>query len=518
MSRVRKSLIVFVVVLLAAALLPVGSPLQEAADARPAPDSVLRVGVVVNPIEDRFRFMGGVTPYGTNIFETLVHLNEDMSIRPGLATSWSMVNPTTWRIDLRRGVRFHSGRLFDAAAVKLSLETAVRELGLAGWTRIRSVRVVDAHTVHIETTMPFGGLPEVLSHPITKIANLEQTGQVRPDGTGPFRYVSHDRDVQMVVERNAAYWGPPARVERVVFRVIPDPVTRLMALMRGEVDFIQSLDFGSIGAVQRNPRLQLHKVTAPRVRAMWFNVRRPPVDDARVRRAINHAIDRKAIVQHVLAGMGRVATAHIPPQMPWSIHADTAGYAYDPARARALLSEAGWTAIGADGIRVRGGARLEIEMIMTIVDPMTMPIAEAVQAMLREVGVSLRLSVLERGAFFAAIRRGDPTMRLGGNIVASGYGGILLAQLHRDNIDNAAVRQFWIGPHVDELIDRAAGTMSRRERFDLYRQIQRIWEAEAMTVPIAYDVTVHASGRHVHDLRLHATDWSQRWHTVAIRR
>ena len=514
-----KRLFAGLLALLFVAVLAADSALVGAAHAQAAPDSVLRIAVVLKPIEDRFRFKGGITPYETNIFETLVLLQPDMKMAPGLATSWERRGETTWRFHLRKGVRFHSGRAFDAASVKLSLETSIRELRLLGLTRIKSITVVDAHTVDIETTMPFAGLPEALSHPITSIGNLEQTGPLRPDGTGPFRHVSHVVDVELVVDRNPGYWGPPAKVGRIVFRIVTDPMTRLLALRRGEVDFIQSVSFGSIDSLERDAKFQVHKAVSSTVQVLWFNRLKPPVDDVRVRQAIAHAVDRKAIVDFVLLGIGEEAPAHIPPHMPWSIRDETKGHVFDPERARRLLSEAGWTATGRDGILVKDGKRLEVEMSMhLLLGPQAMSLAEAVQAMLKAVGVSMKLVVLERGAYFEARDRGDHQMSLGGNLIASASGEFLLHQAHKDSSANRIARVLWIGPHVDALIDEAAGTFDQERRFDLYRQVQRIWEAEAFSVPIYYAVGVDASARHVHGFVKHATTWSQRWDMVEIRR
>lgn len=486
--------------------------------AQGAPTTELRVGQILRLVEDRFRFLGGVTSYETNIFETLVRLHPDMTTGPGLATSWEATGDTSWRFRLREGVTFHSGRAFDADSAKLSLETSVRELSLGGLTRIAAVTVVDPYTIDIETTMPFAGLPEALSHPITAIGNVDQEGTVRPDGTGPFRYVSHIVDAELVVERFDGYWGEPAKVGRVVFLTIPDAVTRLLALRTGSIDVMQSVPFGSIDVLERQAGFQTHRVLAPSVQAVWFNRTKAPADDVLVRRAVAHAVDRQAIVDFVLLGIGEPAPAHIPPLIPWSIHDETDGYAFDAERSRQLLDEAGWSAVGADGIRTKDGERLVIEMTLQALDPQEMPVAEVIQAMLKRVGIDLTLHVLERGAYFDARDRGVYHASIGRNIIASASAEFLLHGVHSTSSNNRLAPVLYIGPEVDALIDRAAGTFQEAERYDLYRQIQRVWADEVISVPLYYVVSVDASRSTVAGYQMHATAWSQRWDGVEMGR
>ena len=441
-----------------------------------------------------------------------------MTTGPGLATSWEAIGDTTWRLRLREGVTFHSGLPLDADSVKLSLETSVRELSLGGLTRIASVSTVDPYTIEFETTMPFAGLPEALSHPITAIGNIDQQGTIRPDGTGPFRYVSHVVDAELVVERFDGYWGKPAKVGRVVFLTIPDAVTRLLALRTGAIDVMQSVPFGSIEVLERQAGFQTHRVVAPMVQALWFNRTKAPADDVLMRRAVAHAVDRQAIVDFVLLGIGRPAPAHIPPLIPWSIHDETDGYVFDPEMARQLLDDAGWSTLGADEIRTKDGQRLVIEMTLQALDPQEMPVAEVIRAMLNRVGIDLTLHVLERGAYFDARDRGVYHASIGRNIIASASAEFLLHGVHSASSNNRLAPVLYIGPDADALIDRAAGTFEETERYDLYRQVQRVWSDEVISVSLYYVVSVDASRSDVAGYQMHATAWSQRWDDVEVRR
>ncbi|HSW10803.1 MAG TPA: ABC transporter substrate-binding protein [Bacillota bacterium] len=324
MGRGNKKVIGIVVLLVLLAVVAFAVVAGRQAAIAPPAEQVLTVAVTGDPFEARWQFFGGIGPLGSGgIFETLVYLTPDMQPAPGLATSWETIDDRTWRFHLRRNVRFHSGRAFDAQAVKESIDAFAANLRPA-FLQIESATVVDDYTIDIRNTMPFPAFPEQMSHPQGIIVNLghkDAAGAVLPDGTGPFKYESHVVGQELVIVRNDDYWGREARLERVTLRIIPDHMTRIMALRAGEIDIAQRIPMPDVEGLEQDPTMIVYRVVTPMIRHMAFTLFREPVNDVRVRRAIAHAIDPQAIVDGILLGIaGEVAHSLIIPQMPWSIH------------------------------------------------------------------------------------------------------------------------------------------------------------------------------------------------------
>jgi peptide/nickel transport system substrate-binding protein len=521
-GRGNKKVIGIVVVLALIGVIAFAVVAGRDAGIAPAAEQVLTVGLISDPTGERWEFFGRVGPYSSGgIFETLVYLAADMQAQPGLATSWEAIDDRTWRFHLRRNVRFHSGRPFNAQAAKESLDAFVANLRPA-FLQIESVTVVDDYTIDIRNIMPFPAFPEQMSHPLISIANLthkDAAGAILPDGTGPFKHESHVVGQELVIVKNEDYWGREPRLERIHFRIIPDHTTRVMALRAGEIDIAVRIPMPDVEALQGDPAITVYENRVTMVRHVAFTLFREPVNDVRVRRAIAHAVDSQAIVDGILLGIGGVrAPSLIIPQMPWSIAEEAEPYAFDPARSKALLGEAGWRDTDGDGILDRNGQPFRIRLVISAVAPMGIPVSEAVQRMLRDVGIDLELVVLEAAAYFPAVDRGDHEMVLIHNVIASATGEIILRRAHSRDASNRMAPVFWMGEEMDALIDRATSTFDQEERYELYREIQREFHAQVVTVPINYMVEYEASGAHVRGFVPHNSMWSQRYDGVYIGR
>ena len=406
----------------------------------------LTVALVSDPMGSRWDFFGRVGPYNTaGMFESLVGLNEDMTIFPRLATSWERAGERAWRFHLRRDVRFHSGRVFDATAAKQSIDAFLTTIGMP-FLEIESVEVQDAHTLLIRNRIPFPAFVEQMAHPLVSMANIglrNAQGVIIPDGTGPFRYLSHRDGQELTLVRNDAYWGGKPLLEQIRFLIIPDHTTRMLALQTGEVDIAIRVPMPDVAGLQANANFVVHQINPPMVRHLSFNLWKEPVNNVHVRQAIAHAIDRKAIIDGILLGIGgKYAPNFITPLMPWSIYGQTQGYPFNVARSRALLDQAGWSTIGRDGIRTRDGQRLQVNLFVSSIAAMGRPITEALQAMMRDVGIDLQITVLEPAAYFTATDRGDHHIAVVHNIIASGTGEILLRRAHRLDTSNRITREY----------------------------------------------------------------------------
>ncbi len=285
--------------------------------------------------------------YG-NVFETLVRLAPDASIVPGLASAWRIApDGLAYTFTLRPGVRFHDGTPFDAQTVKFTLDRARAadstnpQKSLLG--AVRAVEVIDPLTLRVVLAHRAGGLLQSLAMPaFAMLAPASAaTNASAPVGTGPFRFAQWRRGDRVVLERYDGYWGPCARLEQVVFKFIGDPSAAYAALMAGDVDVFPNFPAPeNIAQFKADPRFAVQTSLTEGEVILSINNRKPPFDRLAVRRAIAHALDRRAIIDGAMYGYGQAIGSHFPPQNP--AYVDLTGqYAHDPTRARALLAEAG---------------------------------------------------------------------------------------------------------------------------------------------------------------------------------
>src|SRR5207248_2595374 len=225
--------------------------------------------------------------------------------RPMLATEWKIVNDTTWEFKLRRNVKFHNGEPFTAASVKATIDYALDPASkshfatAAYWGLVKDVQVVDDYTVRFVTKQPWPNLVDSASLTnslIMPAKALKELGPAKladkPIGTGPFKFVEWRRDERLVLERNPDYWQGPADVSRVTFRFIPEFSARMAALLSGEIDIMKDVPPHAVEAVEKSGRARLRATVSSRINYLALvNLKPGPMQDVRVRRAMNHAVD-----------------------------------------------------------------------------------------------------------------------------------------------------------------------------------------------------------------------------------
>jgi peptide/nickel transport system substrate-binding protein len=313
---------------------------------------------------------GGWSTYQVTyqIFEGLV--KEDLTkadvpsppIVPALATSWT-ISPdgTVYAFKLRQGVRFHDGTAFDASAVKFNFERFWDESSpnfykkakafVIAYTKwIKSVDVVDPMTVRVTLKAPnyqwlrqglqSYGQPLMVSP--TAVRRYGNDGvALHPIGTGPFRFVQRDQGVKTVLERNPDYWGTPAKLDRVIFRPLQDPATRVNALENGEIQMMTTPPWDEIPRLAKEGFVLSTNSRVPYINFLYLNMKFKPMQDVRVRRAINMAIDREGIAREIYHGTGRAEYGMLSPGTD-AYDPNFTGYKYDPEGAKKLLAEAGY--------------------------------------------------------------------------------------------------------------------------------------------------------------------------------
>ena len=312
---------------------------------------------------------GGWSTYQVTyqIFEGLV--KEDLTranvptppLVPGLASSWD-ISPDglVYTFKLRPGVKFHDGTPFDAAAVKFNFERFWDESSpnfypkakafVIAYTKwIKSVQVVDPMTFQVTLKAPNyewirQGLQSYGQPLMVSPAAVKKYGNdgiaLHPIGTGPFRFVQRDQGVKTVLEKNPDYWGTPAKLDRVIIRPLQDPATRVNALENDEIQMMSTPPWDEIPRLVEEGFVLSTSQTVPDINYLSLNFKNPAMQDVRVRKAINMAIDRQGIAKEIYRNTGRAEYGMLSPGTD-AYDPEFQSYSYDPEGAKKLLAEAG---------------------------------------------------------------------------------------------------------------------------------------------------------------------------------
>ncbi|MGM0419789.1 MAG: glutathione ABC transporter substrate-binding protein [Bacillota bacterium] len=437
----------------------------------------------------------------SQIYETLVNMDTDLNLGPGLATDWEQIDDTTWEFELREGVTFHNGNEFTAEDAKFTLERlADPETGADGAHIVDfldSVEIVDEYTIRIHSEYPFGPLITHLSHPVTGMLNKEAVEEAGADygtttvvGSGPFEFVEWSTGSYIELQRYEDYWGENAEAETLTFRAIPENTVRAIEVETGGVDIAYAIAPTDEERLEEADGVYLDEYDTLSTHYIGFNVQKEPYDDVKVRKAINHAIDIDAIVEYVYTGQAVRASSPISDNV-WGANTDLEPYSYDPELAETLLAEAGYE----DGFTTT---------LWTNDNPLRMQIAEMVQSDLNKIGIDVEIEVLEWGTYLEETGNGNHDMFILGWVAVTGdadYG--LYALFHEDSFGSAGNRTFWADPRVNELLDKGRTSGDPEERMEVYHEAQEIIRDEAPWVFLIHTSEVNALRDNVSNFEPH---------------
>lgn len=334
-----------------------------------AADLSIGLAADVSSLDPHYLNVASNNAIASHFFDTLVEVDADGRLIPGLAESWKAINPTTWEFRLRKGVKFSDGSDLTMDDVLFSLDRPATIANSPGpftsFTKpIKSKRVVDAHTLQIVTMQPYGPLPLNLAsvfimskRAAAKAPNEDFNAGRAIVGTGPYRLVAFRRGESIEMARNNYYFGQKPAWDKVTFRIQTNDATRLAALLAGQIDAIEAVPAADLKRLKGDARFRLEQRVSWRTLFLQLDqgrnvtpdisdrngkpLARNPLQDKRVRRAMALAINRNALVERTLDGLGIPAADLVSPGIFG--HADTLrAAAYDPAAARRLLAEAGY--------------------------------------------------------------------------------------------------------------------------------------------------------------------------------
>lgn len=444
------------------------------------------------------------------IYETLTKLDYNMELQPWLATSWEPLDENRWEFQIREGVLFHDGTPLTSLAVKQSLERLINEASPVHNPRaqpllnIKEIEVVDEHTLRITTHEPFAPLIYHLSDPLMAIVSLNiEEGEI-PAGTGPFKFVEQRAGEYMVVKSFADYWDGAAKLEKVTFRLIPDAMTRAMALEVGDIDVAVAIT--AVDAVRLKETVGIKVATGEihRTDFIKINTQQEPLNDARVRRAINYAIDREGITEAVLEGIaGTPAATIFPPILPWSNRDLQA--VYDPDRARTLLAEAGLKDTDGDGFVEHNGESFKVKFLTTTHRPELGSVAEIMADMLPQIGIQAEIVTLERGAAMELVKVGDFDLLMTSWGTAPSGDPAYIMEMLVSTTGDANYGKFSC-PELDELLSKGKTTLEPQPRATIYNEIQRIINEESPLIFLYHRVDMLGMSDAVQGLEVHPAE------------
>ncbi len=418
-----------------------------------------------------------------NMYDSLLHKTPKLQYEPSLATEWRAIDDTTWEFKLRKGVKVHSGDLFSAEDVKFTFERVLnpetKSPQIGNVRAVKEVKVIDEHTVHLVTDKPFPLLLErMVFFPMLPKKYFEKVGaqtfaDQAPSGTGPYKFVEWKRDQYLRLERFEEHWRGPAPIKTFIIRVIPETATQVAELKTGGVDIVRSLPPDLMPDLKANPNTYVSTAPILRTHYVSLDMRHPPFDKKEARQAANFAIDRQAIIEKLMGGLGKDVPTVINP-MAFGYDPAIEPYGYDPKKAKELLKQAGYP----NGV--------DITLHTGFGTAWGRQMAEALAEMLTEVGLRTNLKIWDPGPAWDKFFQGE------GKATHGFYGSwgyystfdadAILHPLYHTEPGGWVGKWYTRVPGLDQLIDEARSTVDRETRLATYAEIQRLIKEEAPSI------------------------------------
>lgn len=461
------------------------------------------------------------------VFDGLTRFTPRAQVVPDLATSWELADDgVTYTFHLKHGVRFHDGTSFSAADVRHSWERVLdpKTRGGRGWplypirgakefaagtvSSIAGLSVANDSTIRITLVEPFAIFPKMLAMPATAIVPKRTPPDFgeHPIGTGPWKFVAWRHDDYLLFARNAQYHDGAPLADSLEARIIPELSTAEAEFEAGNVDVLQV-------PAQESPSWESNEETrpllqsAPSLRLIYgaINTTRGPLKDARVRQAINLAVDRGMILKRLMGGRGTLAAGVIPPSLD-GYNATLAAYPYDTTRARALLKEAGYP----NGIDIE---------LWTSQSEQFPRIAQTIQAYLARVGVRVKLVQRDASSMREAARNGKTDIAL-----KDWYAdypdaeNFLYPLLHSANRGVGGNVSFFSDATFDSVVSKARREPGDQKRIALYRQADSLAHVQAPMLFMFFYTELYAVQPWLKGFTVPSIFTGERWTEAKIER
>ena len=434
------------------------------------------------------------------IFDNLLALDEQLRVTGGLASSWEQPDPLTYIVHLRQGVRFHDGHELTADDVVYTfgsfIDPSFTSPRKGAYRMLDRVTAVDPYTVRFTLKEPFGSFPIQLVMPVVP-KGAGPGFRDRPIGTGPYKFVSFavDDHVELAAFRDY-FRGAPAN-DGVVLKVVPDEIMRALELRKGTVDMVvNDLSPDVVHQLEKERSVTIAESPGTDYAYVGINMRDPILKDRRVRHALGYAINRQAIVDHLRRGLARPAVGVLPPAS-WAFEADVFQFTHDPAKAQALLEEAGYRDPDGDGPE----PRLRLSLKVSTNEFIRLQ-AAVIQQDLKQAGIELDVRSYEFATLYADVLKGNFQL-FTLQWVGVSDPDMLRRVFHSKQMPpNGFNRGYYENPEVDRLIDAAMAAPADEERRRLYGAAQRMVAEDAPYISLWYKTNVAVSGTNIEGVKL----------------
>ncbi len=425
------------------------------------------------------------------IYDPLVTMDFEGNFSPGLGKEWQVNDAgTEWTIELNDGISFHNGDAFTADDVVFTYNRLLNKPALLKWAvgPMSGVEATGENSVTFtfdekyapwNTYSSYGGYFGII--PRGPVEADEDAFAANPVGTGPYKLDEWVRGDHITLTRNDE-WSTPHSPEiesedaplpkKITFRVIPEELPRVQALLSGDVDILLARDFPQreLSTIQDDSGTTAEVFTSNNAGYVAFNVQQAPTDDVTVRKALAHAIDKERIIEDIYQGLG--AENWVPFSenlLGWAGEdvRDQLGYEFDPEKAGQLLDDAGWTMDGE--FRSKDGERLTIDIVSTNTPPPRVQTAEEMVSMFADVGIEAELTTYEYNTAYDEFGKGESNVMYG---TVSWFDTDIVNFLWGSANAGASNLSFLEDPEVDEMIAKGATSIDAEEREAAYRELQ----------------------------------------------
>ena len=410
----------------------------------------------------------------TNLYDSLTYHRTDGKIEGRLATSWKFEDSKTIVFKLRKGVKFHDGTPFNAAAVKFSLDRTRghKRARLRKWIKmIKEITVIDDHTVRMKLKFPYAPILLNLSTPVGAIGSptaIKKHGKKfrrNPVGTGPFIFDKWVPGEYIRVRANPNYWDGKPKIDILEFRLVPEATTRVLQLRSGQAQLAMFLPPAQLGEVAKDPSVEVVKSPLFRIIFVGMSMLHKPFDNKLVRQAMNYAVDTKTIIEKVMLGVGTPIRGPFGPKV-WGYDPDfeKMGYSYNPKKAKELLKKAGYPN-GFDTTFWHPTGRYTMDKTA----------AEAIQAQLTKVGIRAKLRTGSWGLVAPSVRKGKAPMYLYGWGASTGDADMVMYQkFHSNTHGKSGNYSRYKNPPYEKLVEKARRITDPAQRKALYKKAAKL--------------------------------------------
>lgn len=446
------------------------------------------------------------------VYESLVKYGAGGKILPWLAESWEMAEDgKSYTFKLRQGVKFSNGEPFNAEAVKKSMEAVMANAKRHQWLELMKqldkVEVVDDATVRIHIKSSYYPFLQDLAlvRPLRIIAPsaIPDSGNTgdgikAPIGTGPWAVVELRKGEHDLFKRNEHYWGKKPGFDEVMFKVLPDPNSRALALQSGQVDLVYGDGALSPDAVQQFQTQSDYAVGISdplATRMLAVNSKRFPTDDLAVRKAISHAINKDTIIKNVLYGLEKRADVFYASNVPYA-DLGLKAFEYDADAAAKMLDDAGWKLAEGQNVRMKDGKPLAVDLCFVGKEAKDKAIAEVIQADLANIGVQVNL--IGEDASAKGAREKDGSFHLifnatwGPPYEPHAFAGSMRKPSHADYQAQSGLP---MKDEIDARISKVLLSTDENERVEDWKWIISTLHNQAVYLPISYRTLIAVSNK-----------------------